>query len=182
MATETEHSERDRWQVMKVMRAEGKEFAEMVPALIDLGLLECRTGHRTRVTGKGATVCATCEGTISQDWRRGLARLTEQEADALAVKGAWIEAHEFIRDTCRKKAVTLARKTVTRTEGEAKITTVTEWWQINNGLLRLMADVSDKLARVAGVTVDAVAPQPVVPVDLHFHERDDDSSAGDIAN
>lgn len=181
MAAEHEASESDRWQVIKVLFAEGKTFPEMIPILGELGLLECKKDHRTRRNRDGSSVCATCEMTISQQWRRGLARLTEQEADVLAVKGAWIEAHEFIRDTCRKRCIKVHRHEVTRVLPDGtQETTVDEHTTVNLGLLRLLAQVSDKLARVAGVDVEKSIPSSV-PVELHFHERDPDSTGDDGA-
>ena len=174
METETEHTALDRWQVMKAMRAEGKEFAEMVPLLGEMGLLACRTDHRSRVTGKGATVCSTCEDTISAQWRRGLTRLAETGGadDLLEAKGSWIEAYTFIRDTCRKHAVVTRVRSVTRTKHDGTTeTTETREAVVNGRLLRLLAQVSDKLARVAGVDVEKTVT-PSVPVELHFHERE----------
>jgi hypothetical protein len=167
MAEQVEASELDRWAVMKVLFAEGKSFPDMLPVLSDLGLIECKKEHRQRKGRDGATVCATCEMTISQGWRRGLSRLSETEAIASEVLGAWIEAHEFIARTCRERTIQTVKITTTRTEnvdGKAVVSvTVREETRVNQGLLRLLSETQDKIARATGVDLDdpeALAPVP----------------------
>lgn len=189
MAVTIETSESDRWHVLKVMHAEGMTFPEMLPVLFEHGLLVCQKDHRKRKGRDGATVCATCENTITVEWKRGLARLTETEADLLAVKGAWMDAHEFIDATCRRNIRVKRQATVTRTtevvqmvEGKEvvtrnTVTTTSEEWRINVGLLKLLAEVRDKMARVGGMNVDRPAVGGTAPdIELHLHEIDGDST------
>lgn len=167
MALAIEDSEMDRWDVIKVLYAEGKSFPEMLPVLVELGQIECKNEHRKRKGRDGATVCATCEMTVSQEWRRGLARLSETEAIASEVMGGWIEAHLFIAKTCRERTIQAVKITTTRTEtiDGAAVSTVTvrEETRVNHGLLRLLSDTQDKILRATGVDIDDPDALATVP-------------------
>jgi hypothetical protein len=158
MAIEIQIQDEDRWQVMRVLFAEGKTFAEMLPVLGEHGLLECLKTHRKRRGRNGEEVCATCEDTIGRDWRRGLARLSETEAVANEVMGAWIEAHLFIAKTCRERTIQSVKITTTRTESidgkDVATVTVREETRVNQGLLRLLSETQDKILRATGVDID----------------------------
>jgi hypothetical protein len=179
MADVVPEVEIDRWQAIKEHYAEGMTFAAMVPLLRDAGLLDCQKGHRQRRGKNGTTVCATCENTATQTWLRGLARLGEVEANALEVRGAWIEDHEFIIRTCRERCIQRVRITTTRSEMVARtvtvdgvetvsevpstITTVREEVRINQGLLRLLSETRDKITRMTGIDLDDPEAMEKVP-------------------
>jgi hypothetical protein len=158
MDSETEAPELDRWEVIKVLYAEGKSFPEMLPVLADLGLLTCGNSHRKRKGRDGEEVCATCEKAIWMQWRRGLARLSETEAVANEVLGGWIEAHLFIAKTCRERTIQAVKVTTKRTESidgkDVATITVREETRVNTGLLRLLSETQDKILRATGVDID----------------------------
>lgn len=154
---------------MKVMRAEGLPWYEISAILIEEGLLECHTDHRSRTLGAkagGGQVCETCDNTARQQWKRYLPRLSEDEADVMEVRWEWIEAHRFIAKTCRARYIQTARITTTKTEliagKEVETKTVREEVRINTDLLRLLSATEDKIARFAGVDIDD--PESVDPV------------------
>lgn len=180
----------DRWTVMRVLRAERYSFPAMIPVMIEMGLLECQDDHRFRVRRDNSeTVCVTCENTLLVYWRRGLAKLGEKTIDPTEAKGAWFEDHEFIMQMCRENAVGPAKRTTTRTtevveivDGKEVKTTntvrnVAEFRVINPALLRLLSDVRDKMARVAGFNVANADVDPTPAPELHFHELDDDGAS-----
>lgn len=184
--------ELNRWQVMKVLRGEGYSFPAMIPVLTGLGMVDCQDDHRTRIRrDNGETVCVTCENTLLQAWRRGLVRLAEHMPDVNEAKGAWIEDHQFIVDVCVKRHVQNVKITTTRisthvetVEGKdipvtTTVTTIREHTQTNQSLLRLLADVRDKMARVAGMNVDRpVTGEKAPDVELNVFELPDDGAAG----
>lgn len=148
---------------MRLMFAEGLTYGEMVPRLATLGLVSCRNCEngtpKTRVTRSKLEVCTTCEDTISQFWRRNLARLKPQEADALEIRWEWEEAHRFIARKCRAHCVTVTTIVTSRTEVSAEgnpvtvVTTRTEE-RLDKGAMRLLSLVHDKLARFGGQEID----------------------------
>lgn len=172
-------AELDRWHAVKIFYAEGMTFAAMVPLLHEAGLLDCQKSHRQRRGRGGEMICATCEDTTGQTWRRGLARLGEEEANAFEVRGAWIEDHEFIIRTCRERCIQHVKITTTRTEQVTRtetidgatitkevpstITTVREEVRINQGLLRLLSETRDKITRMTGIDVDDPESMEKVP-------------------
>lgn len=176
---------------MRVLRAERFSFSAMIPVLVSLGLLECSKEHRFRVRIETAdSVCVTCETNLGNYWRRGLVKLGEKTIDPTEVRGAWFEDHEFIMQMCRENAVGPAKRTTTRTtetievvEGkEVKtvntVKNVAEFRVINHGLLRLLSDVRDKMARVGGFNVERVGNAEPTPIpELHIHELDDDGAS-----
>ena len=182
--------ELDRWTVMRVLRAQRYTFSAMVPVLVSLGLIECQKDHRSRVRlGDGETICVTCENNLSVYWSRGLVRLGERSIDPKEAKGAWFEDYEFIMQMCRENAVGPAKRTTTRTTEVVEIVdgkevktintvrNVTEFKTANHGLLRLLADVRDKMARVGGFNVAVSGDiEPTPTPELHIHDLDDGAS------
>lgn len=185
----TEELDLDRWQVIRALRRERFSFPSMIPVLTTLGLLECQETHRRRTLADGDEVCVTCENTLYVIWRRGLAKLGAAPIDRDAAKGEWIEDHELIAELCRTRAITKAKVTTTRTteyiqliEGKEvttrdAVTTVRESVEIHPSLLRLLADVRDKMARLSGinVTVPGIG-EPTPAPELHFHELENDGA------
>lgn len=183
--------ELDRFTVMRVLRAERFSFPAMIPVLVELGLLECHDDHRFRVRrDNGESVCISCENNLAVFWKRGLARLGEKAIDPKEAKGAWFEDHEFIMQMCRENAIGPAKRTTTRTtetveivEGKEVKTTntvrnVTEFRVINHGLLRLLSDVRDKMARVGGFNVATTGNVETTPsIEMHIHDIDDDGAS-----
>lgn len=188
-------SDADRWQVLRVLFAEGRSFPEMLPVLYEHGLLVCQNGHRKRKGRDGDEICATCEDTIGQQWRRGLVKLSEDQAEALEVRGAWIEAHEFIAATCRRRYLRKVHHTTTRTTRftrdvagvptliEETTTTTSVSEHVDVRLLRLLAQVRDKLARLAGMNVDKQAKRGKTPkLVLNVHEITSDGGTDERTN
>lgn len=100
--------ELDRWRALKVLKGEGLRWGEIATRLQKLGLLSCPNCSDPayqRRNLRGETTCTTCETKIAHEWKRNLAKLSEDEADILEVKWAWLEAHEFIARTCRERHV-----------------------------------------------------------------------------
>lgn len=173
--------ERSRWRHMRAMWFEGFDLYEMVEPLQKLGLVSCRNckagASKTRTTADGEEICETCEDTVTQFWRRTLARIAKDESEVLEVKGGWIAAHAFIAATCRKNAVTVAEVVTERTaiERHTKIEngvehtydvpvttrTVRRERKVNITALRLLAEVEDKLATMAGL--DVTTPEGATP-------------------
>lgn len=190
MPEQIQDLELDRWTVMRVLRAERYSFPAMIPILAALGLVACQDDHRFRIRrDNGETVCVTCENTLLVSWRRGLVRLGEQTIDPHEARGAWFEDHGLIVQLCLENAVGPATSTTTRTtetvevvDGREVKTTntvrnVREFRVINAGLLRLLSDVRDKMARVTGFNVAVAGDADPTPApELHFHELDDDGA------
>lgn len=182
MAEQIEIREQLRWRHMKALRYEGFDFVDMVKPLQALGLLECRNCEAgtpiTRTTATGDEICTTCEDTITQFWRRNLRRLATEEAEVLEVKGGWIEAHLYIAQTCRKNAVITAEVITERTENVERVETVNgqevktvvpvtvrtvrRERRVNLAAVRLLSEVHDKMAKMAGFDLaDPDFDQPV---------------------
>lgn len=170
-----ERRERDRFTVMKILKADGLRFYEMVPKLRAMGLLGCQKcddPENQRRTREGV-VCVTCENVVNQEWHRNLTRLSEDDAAMLEVKWEWLEAHRHMARLCRKHAV---RK-------EKIGDTVVSF--MDNKAARLYLAIMDKLAKFHGINV-AVPLKP--PIDRRKANVYRHASAGgggsdsDIAN
>lgn len=124
--------EQVRFRRMKVMKAEGLSYAEMVPKLHELGLIECRNceaGTPTkRVTKSGEEICTTCEDTIQTFFRRNLESLTWREAELLELRWEWFAVKRQI-----------ARKCITRGD---------------TADLRLASEIMNELARFVGIDLE----------------------------
>lgn len=204
MAEELTLREAERWKQMKILRAQGLEFWEWVKPLHARGLLECRNCKagtpNNRVTSDGDEVCMTCEDTLTQFWRRNIRRLAVEEAVVLEVKGEWIAAHQHIAKTCLRNMVVTAEvtteKTViekrTRVENGKEIvdlvpvttTTTRREHKMNVSVARLLGDVQDKMAKMAGldVTDPAGATPPPPRKKMHVHRDDGDTERPELAN
>lgn len=166
--------ELNRTDVMWILHAEGRTFAEMAPPLIQLGLLTCNPEHRRRASW-GGEVCQTCEGTLRVTWHRYLARIGATKEDADEVRGKWLHAYEEVAEICMKRyvqdveIVTTRVETVTLTnivdgvpvvtQTQMPVTTTRKETKIHTALLRLYLDVRDKVARVGGLNIDKAIPR-----------------------
>jgi len=147
----------DREQAMLLLYSQGYSFAAMVGPLHAFNLLKCDDLHRDRQDGRGGKVCATCENTIAATWRRHMARIGADKEEIAEVKGAWLTVHMLVEQICISRFASDVVTTETRTEivDGQPVTTTTERREprTNVGLLRLMCEVRDKMARMGGLNV-----------------------------
>jgi hypothetical protein len=184
-----------RAQVMTALKSERMTFAEMIPILAGMGLLTCKETHHMR-SSWGNLICESCENILNVTWSRHMRRLGARELDADEVRGAWIYAHGFIENVCMQRYLQDAVIETTRTDfvhgqdasGKPTVTevvtkTVRRETRINFAALKLLSEVRDKMARMAGF--DVSDPDPAGPTPrkkMNVIERDHPERRTDRVN
>lgn len=201
-----ELSEDDRrYNRMKHLRVDEVTFAEMVPKLIEEGLLSDHANHiglppmkqGRRTPTRNDEICARCEHLIFQQWKRNVAKLSADEAVLLDARFLWRKqaARQIVRyetlATAPVVTTTTVRKKIEGEEAEGYVleTTTREERRSNPAYFRMADELRANIARLAGVPVGEMSKVPSGSLtgkaqrSLVVRERKpDDQQSGELEN
>lgn len=160
-----------RYNRIKHLKVDRYQFVQMVPVLIEEGLLPEHGKHVTmptvvkgdRTLERSEEVCARCENTITQQWRRNVGTLSTDEVEFMEAKWTWIAEKERIIDICRRdfksteRTMTVRRKRVVAKPGEVWPITFTD----RNGEVQEALIPSEHIVGIAFITETTETTQTV---------------------